>query len=733
MKIKSILMLLLIVCAALAHAIESKVTIQEIPIDSTLMKLPAIPWVMENIKTWSSGAPVFEIRDENAGTSAQGWFAVTEKNILVKIIVNDDVHENHKSGEDIWNGDAIQFGIDARGDSVGSLPRGMAFTGPDDASITFALTDSGPKAWAHYHGRPGGVSALPQLTPNIVRDEKAKTTTYNLVMPWQEFQTRAGIFPVIGFAIQLNDVEKSNSTRLYWGDGAGGALRPGLFHHLAIGNPGREYVSALGVRNEIWRVTGYGEIIVAVNSDQPCLVKGLLESTEQVITLPARQRRNGIRRFSVQGYPGLLPTGQLLLEATVYKKERIVFSEKINLTAPGNVIEDFISEMETLAQKEKQPVFKRHLNSTLALVQTQWAQAALQFDDNPQLARDVIHYVSIIRSGLKGDAVQWQTYLDRRRSLVLAFISPSDNTLQYYNLLLPRGWNPGQNYPMVVDLHGAGNPHTLNNVANSYAALTAGIQREEFPGEAEPFILMPWGRGNRGYQEYARNDVYEAIEDMAKTFMIDNKRVYLTGHSMGGGGAWAFALRHPDMWAAVAICSGGTWYAPTGRGMGGNLYDVPIRIWHGDSDNAVPVTEAYRMAEELKKYGVNPNMVIVPGGGHEYPEPARRTNLQWLLQFTRTRPDSFSFVVDNNDLPAGRNGVYIERDLTISALPRFTCKIEGNIIRIHSFGTKRVVVIGSEYDDGLMGIGLQGTMTVFLNDTEVYNGPVKTVSFDTGL
>ncbi len=39
--------------------------------------------------------------------------------------------------------------------------------------------------------------------------------------------------------------------------------------------------------------------------------------------------------------------------------------------------------------------------------------------------------------------------------------------------------------------------------------------------------------------------------------MVDGNRMYLTGLSLGGFGAWEYALRYPNRFAAVAPIAGG--------------------------------------------------------------------------------------------------------------------------------------------------------------------------------
>ena len=42
------------------------------------------------------------------------------------------------------------------------------------------------------------------------------------------------------------------------------------------------------------------------------------------------------------------------------------------------------------------------------------------------------------------------------------------------------------------------------------------------------------------------------LDDVLQRYNVDPKRVYLTGISMGGYGAWDFASRYPEYFAAVA-------------------------------------------------------------------------------------------------------------------------------------------------------------------------------------
>lgn len=48
------------------------------------------------------------------------------------------------------------------------------------------------------------------------------------------------------------------------------------------------------------------------------------------------------------------------------------------------------------------------------------------------------------------------------------------------------------------------------------------------------------------------------IDEIISLYPVDEKRIYLTGLSMGGYGAWDLAMKYPDRFAALAtVCSGG--------------------------------------------------------------------------------------------------------------------------------------------------------------------------------
>ncbi|MFW6153775.1 MAG: dienelactone hydrolase family protein [Planctomycetota bacterium] len=386
--------------------------------------------------------------------------------------------------------------------------------------------------------------------------------------------------------------------------------------------------------------------------------------------------------------------------------------------------------VDTLKANAPDILFSRHLQSVMTLVRTDWVRCKLLLDDRPEHGERSLGYMETILEGLEGEAGTWEPYARGERALVMAFQSAKDRSVQPYALTLPSDWDPDDRkaYPTIVYLHGyVPKPDPL-----WYVALSFGPKRPTATQPAatalEPHITVaPWGRGNAGYTDGWESDVFEALADAKRTVRIDDDRLSLCGHSMGGFGTWSIGVRTPDRWAALAIYAGGDRAAPAGTDLAGNLNAVPVYIWHGAKDQAVPVRLARDLADELRRFGHEPIVVIDPEAEHMPPPEAKHAAKAWMLQQRRRpRPEAFTYVADTNR-HRGVWGVTLRRDSGRDPVPRLRCTIDGNILRIDSQGTTGLTVqLG---DDGL---GLSGEVTVVWNGQQAYQGPAKIIDLGDG-
>ena len=194
-----------------------------------------------------------------------------------------------------------------------------------------------------------------------------------------------------------------------------------------------------------------------------------------------------------------------------------------------------------------------------------------------------------------------------------------------FQLLLPTASIDGPS-PLVVFLHGAGERGSDNSKQLTWLPLVMAGEpmRDEFPCHLlavqcpldEKWVDVPWGDSTPSAMpatpSRAMRAVVAAIEQVERDKPIDRSRVYLTGLSMGGYGAWDLAMRMPTKFAAVVpVCGGGD---PSKAAL---LREVPVWIWHGDKDAAVPVARSRQMAEALESIGSQARYSELPGIGHD--------------------------------------------------------------------------------------------------------------------
>jgi pimeloyl-ACP methyl ester carboxylesterase len=226
---------------------------------------------------------------------------------------------------------------------------------------------------------------------------------------------------------------------------------------------------------------------------------------------------------------------------------------------------------------------------------------------------------------------------------VVTYFSNVDDTDQPYGLYLPKNFDPSRKWPLVVGLHGEGSNHRLHlrrlfGKGNLAGQTDAEASRYMPPLPDVPFIVAtPLARGSIGYQGLGERDVYDVLEDVKKRFPIDEDRIYLTGHSMGGGGALWLALTRPDLWAAVAlVCPD----VPPGlEELSGNALGMALRIYQGALDPLVPVESARRWHKRLLDAGANVEYFEYPGVKHNAWDTAYKDAavFSWFGQQKRNR------------------------------------------------------------------------------------------------
>jgi predicted peptidase len=196
----------------------------------------------------------------------------------------------------------------------------------------------------------------------------------------------------------------------------------------------------------------------------------------------------------------------------------------------------------------------------------------------------------------------------------------------HYLISYPAGYElDTADWPLVLFLHGGG-----ESGSDLEKVKAIGLPKHITAGEAFPFVtLAPQNRHVRGFWDVTA--VGQLLDSIEATTSIDPDRIYVTGLSRGGLGAWMLAMQNPGRFAALAPVCGAVpksytiWIEE----------DLPIWVFHGTDDGLILPSESVNMVEALRQKGMKhpPKLTLYEGIGHNAWDPAYADPAlyEWLL------------------------------------------------------------------------------------------------------
>ena len=223
-----------------------------------------------------------------------------------------------------------------------------------------------------------------------------------------------------------------------------------------------------------------------------------------------------------------------------------------------------------------------------------------------------------------------------------------------YQVYVPPEHASSGHLPVVLALHGGGE-YGRDGIAQTTVGLGPAIRRH--PDRFPALVVFPQvpRDGTPGFQGAGAAIALAALDKTMAEYAADRSRVYLTGLSMGGNGAWYLAYHHADRFAAALIVCGfvgeftgrqsGVRYPPIVprrvgdpyREIASRLSRLPIWLFHGEADPIVSVEQSRRMAAALKALGANVQYTELAGVGHDAWDLAyeRADVMAWLFRQRR--------------------------------------------------------------------------------------------------
>ena len=192
-----------------------------------------------------------------------------------------------------------------------------------------------------------------------------------------------------------------------------------------------------------------------------------------------------------------------------------------------------------------------------------------------------------------------------------------------YLLYLPTG-NTDAKLPLLIFLHGAGGVGSdIQEVKGKPTEIWEVIQKfKKGPCiVVAPQCLKKSKSGERGI--WTPEDLNLLLQDLKATLPVDERRIYLSGISMGGYGTWAWAAHDPQHFAAIAPIVGGIGregprdVTPDFDQWATNLAKIPVYAFAGGLDKTVPPERSERMIAAIQKAGgKEAKLKVYPDEGH---------------------------------------------------------------------------------------------------------------------
>ena len=223
-------------------------------------------------------------------------------------------------------------------------------------------------------------------------------------------------------------------------------------------------------------------------------------------------------------------------------------------------------------------------------------------------------------------------------------------TTHRYQVYVPATYRANIAWPVILFLHGSGESGTDGMLPTEVGLATA-LRRH--PGRYPAIVVFPQTPSETSGNAVTAKIALAALDRTLGEFNTDKKRVYLTGLSMGGSGAWYLAYRHPERFAAlVPVCG---WVAKIDgesasivapgespfAALAKRLGRLPVWIYHGGSDTVVPVDESRNAFAALKAAGGDVRYTEIAGGNHNAWDAAYQSEdlPAWLFMHSLRRTE----------------------------------------------------------------------------------------------
>lgn len=201
-------------------------------------------------------------------------------------------------------------------------------------------------------------------------------------------------------------------------------------------------------------------------------------------------------------------------------------------------------------------------------------------------------------------------------------------------LFTPENYTPSKEWPLIVYLHGGGERFSDADIRFANHQLIR-VAINDYEKEFPAVILLPLCLGDKVWAHIPAKPIQtnwrlntfgtesapnvsdyltESIQYVLSNYNIDESRISLTGHSMGGEGAMRYGAQHYNKISAIAASAGSAVIVPSDAP---KLAKMNIWMYQGSDDHISTNELARQNVKAIQDAGGNVIYKELQGVGHE--------------------------------------------------------------------------------------------------------------------
>jgi poly(3-hydroxybutyrate) depolymerase len=218
---------------------------------------------------------------------------------------------------------------------------------------------------------------------------------------------------------------------------------------------------------------------------------------------------------------------------------------------------------------------------------------------------------------------------------------------------VPSDYSPSRSWPLRVTLHGG-----VGRTAPGPDDPPARPLTDRFPIGGE-LVLHPraWA-GSEWWTAGQVENIHRLVDRIKNDYNVDESRIYVTGFSDGGTGAYFLAMRAATLWAACLPLHGhplvlaNSDYGVDGMLFSSNLSNCPLHVVNGGRDPLYPSASVAPIIAMFRRGGVPVDFVPYPEAGHDlsaWPEERPRYEAFLRAHPRIAHPERISWETERTD------------------------------------------------------------------------------------